>query len=141
MYMGVVTESFHVETRGETDIIDITNRVKKIIGESPVVSGTATIFVSGSTAGISTVEYEDGLVQDLEDLYERIAPRNGDYQHNIKWGDGNGFAHVRASITGQSFSLPFCDRRPVLGTWQQIIMIDFDNRPRTREIIVQIIGE
>jgi len=139
--MKVITESFLIETRGETDIIDITDRVKKIIAESSVVSGTATVFVSGSTAGITTVEYEDGLVQDIEDLYERIAPRNGDYQHNIKWGDGNGFAHVRASITGQSFSLPFCDRRPLLGTWQQIIMIDFDNRPRTREIIVQIIGQ
>jgi secondary thiamine-phosphate synthase enzyme len=139
--MGVVTERFKVETRGETDIVDITGRVESIIGKSPVMSGTATVFVMGSTAGISTVEYEDGLVQDLQTLYEQIAPRNGDYRHNLRWGDGNGFAHVRASITGQSFTLPFCDRRPLLGTWQQIILIDFDNRPRKREVVVQVVGE
>jgi secondary thiamine-phosphate synthase enzyme len=139
--MGVVTERFQVETRGETDIVDITNRVERIISDSPVVSGTATVFVSGSTAGISTVEYEDGLVHDLIKMYEQIAPREGEYRHNLRWGDGNGFAHIRASITGQSFTIPFCDRRPLLGTWQQIILIDFDNRPRKREIIVQIVGE
>jgi secondary thiamine-phosphate synthase enzyme len=139
--MGVVTERFQVETRGETDIVDITNRVERIISDSPVVSGTATVFVSGSTAGISTVEYENGLVHDLIKMYEQIAPREGEYRHNLRWGDGNGFAHIRASITGQSFTIPFCDRRPLLGTWQQIILIDFDNRPRKREIIVQIVGE
>ena len=139
--MGVVTERFQVETRGETDIVDITNRVERIISDSPVVSGTATVFVSGSTAGISTLEYEDGLVHDLIKMYEQIAPREGEYRHNLRWGDGNGFAHIRASITGQSFTIPFCDRRPLLGTWQQIILIDFDNRPRKREIIVQIVGE
>ena len=139
--MGVETGSFHVETRGETDIIDITTRVTEVIGGGSIASGTATVFVSGSTAGISTVEYEDGLVQDLRQMYERIAPRKGEYGHNVRWGDGNGFAHVRAAVTGQSFSFPFTAKKPLLGTWQQIILIDFDNRPRTREIIVQVVGE
>ena len=139
--MAVETRSFSIETKGETDILDITPMVKNIIDESPIVSGTATIFASGSTAGISTVEYEEGLVHDLKMLYERIAPRKGDYRHNLRWGDGNGFSHVRASITGQSFCLPFSDRRPFLGTWQQIILIDFDNRSRKRQVIVQIVGE
>jgi len=139
--MGVTLSSFQVKTKGETDIVDITDRVEKIIGEGDVQTGTATVFVKGSTAGISTIEYEPGLVSDLKSLYERLAPRQGEYLHNLRWGDGNGFSHVRASLTGQSFTFPVCDRHPLLGTWQQLILIDFDNRPRNREVVVQIVGE
>ena len=139
--MGVTLSSFQVETKGETDIVDITHHVNEIIGEGDITTGTATVFVKGSTAGISTIEYESGLVSDLKSLYERLAPRQGEYRHNLRWGDGNGFSHVRASLTGQSFSIPVCDKRPLLGTWQQLILIDFDNRPRSREVVVQIVGE
>lgn len=139
--MGATLASFQVETKGETDIVDITHHVNKIIGEGDIAMGTATVFVKGSTAGISTIEYEPGLVSDLKSLYERLAPRQGEYRHDLRWGDGNGFSHVRASLTGQSFSIPVCDKRPLLGTWQQLILIDFDNRPRNREVVVQIVGE
>jgi secondary thiamine-phosphate synthase enzyme len=139
--MGVTLSSFQVETKGETDIVDITDRVTKIIQRQEVQRGTATVFVKGSTAGISTIEYEPGLVSDLKSLYERLAPRQGEYLHNLRWGDGNGFSHVRASLTGQSFSFPVSDKRPLLGAYQQLILIDFDNRPRNREVVVQIVGE
>ena len=139
--MGVTQGAFRVETKGETDIVDITDRVRKCIKEGEVKTGTATVFVKGSTAGISTIEYEPGLVADLRSLYEKLAPRQGEYRHNLTWGDGNGFAHVRASLTGQSFSFPVRDAHPLLGTWQQLVLIDFDNRPRNREIVVQVVGE
>ncbi|MBN2324184.1 MAG: YjbQ family protein [Spirochaetes bacterium] len=139
--MGATLTSFGVETKGETDIVDITDSVTKIIQDQKVQSGTATVFVKGSTAGISTIEYEPGLVSDLKSLYERLAPRQGEYLHNLRWGDKNGFSHIRASLTGQSFSFPVSGKQPLLGTWQQIILIDFDNRPRNREVVVQIVGE
>ena len=104
-------------------------------------NGTATVFVGGSTAGITTIEFEAGLLQDLREAYERLAPRNGYYAHNERWGDGNGFAHVRASMTRQDMSIPFIRKKLILGTWQQVILVDFDNRPRKREITVQIVGE
>jgi secondary thiamine-phosphate synthase enzyme len=138
---GVDSYSFQVMTRGETDIVDITGEVRKAFSRSAMHTGTVTVFVSGSTAGITTVEYESGLVQDLKDAYERMAPRNGNYQHNLQWGDGNGYAHVRASLTGQHVTVPFMRRTLALGRWQQIILIDFDNRPRNREITVLVTGE
>jgi secondary thiamine-phosphate synthase enzyme len=139
--MAVETYSFQKNTEGETDIIDITGEIEKIIAKSSLHGGVATVFVSGSTAGITTVEYEPGLVKDLKQAYERIAPRNGDYSHNLRWGDGNGYAHVRASMTGQDMNIPFSHGKLMLGTWQQIILVDFDNRKRTREINIQLIGE
>ncbi len=139
--MGIETVSFHVKTRGETDIIDITREVQSALAKSGITSGIATVFISGSTAGITTIEYESGLIKDLKDAYERIAPRNERYEHNLKWGDGNGYAHIRASLTGQDVTVPFTDKKLNLGTWQQIILIDFDNRKRTREVTVRIIGE
>jgi secondary thiamine-phosphate synthase enzyme len=139
--MGIETVSFQVKTRGETDIIDITHEVQSALAKSGITSGIATVFISGSTAGITTIEYESGLIKDLKDAYERIAPRNERYEHNLKWGDGNGYAHIRASLTGQDVTVPFTDKKLNLGTWQQIILIDFDNRERTREITVRIIGE
>ncbi len=139
--MGVETYSFQRNTEGETDIIDITGEIEKIIAKSSLHAGVATVFVSGSTAGITTIEYESGLVQDLKQAYERVAPRNGNYAHNLRWGDGNGYAHVRASMTGQDMSVPFSRGKLILGTWQQIVLVDFDNRKRKREISVQLIGE
>jgi secondary thiamine-phosphate synthase enzyme len=139
--MGFYRDSFKVETRGETDIIDITDRIKKIVTKGILTSGVATISLSGSTAGISTVEYEDGLIEDLKKVYEVIAPRHAEYAHNRRWGDGNGYAHVRATITGQSTTVPFHEKSLLLGTWQQIILIDFDNRPRVREVTVHMVGE
>ncbi len=139
--MGVYTGSFHINTKGETDIINITDKVEESLIKSKITSGIVTIFIAGSTAGITTIEYEGGLIGDLKNAYETVAPRNGTYAHNLKWGDGNGYAHIRASLTGQSITVPFNDRRLILGTWQQIILIDFDNHPRMREVIVQVIGE
>ncbi len=137
----VVTKSIKLKSKGETDIIDITDKVSDSVASSKVKDGIVTIFVSGSTAGLTTIEYESGLVQDTKQAFEVIAPRKGDYHHNLRWQDGNGFSHVRAAMLGPSLSVPFSNKRLHLGTWQQIVFIDFDNRPRSREIIVQIIGE
>jgi secondary thiamine-phosphate synthase enzyme len=139
--MAVFVGSFQIETRGETDIIDITDHVEEVLAQSGFDDGTVTIFVGGSTAGITTIEFESGLLQDLRDAYERFAPRNGYYAHNERWGDGNGYAHVRASMTGQDITIPFSEKKLLLGTWQQVILIDFDNRPRNRVLTVQIIGK
>jgi len=137
----VETKNFHIHTKGETDILDITPYVSKEIQDSKIRSGIVTVFVSGSTAGITSIEYESGVVQDLKDAIDRMAPRNISYRHDARWGDGNGFAHVRAALLGASFTVPFKDKRMLLGTWQQIVLLDFDNRPRSREILVQVIGE
>ncbi|HUU50830.1 MAG TPA: secondary thiamine-phosphate synthase enzyme YjbQ [Nitrospinota bacterium] len=139
--MTVETKNFHIHTKGETDILDITPYVSKEIQDSKIRSGIGTVFVSGSTAGITSIEYESGVVQDLKDAIDRMAPRNISYRHDARWGDGNGFAHVRAALLGASFTVPFKDKRMLLGTWQQIVLLDFDNRPRSREILVQVIGE
>lgn len=137
----VVTETIKVKSKGETDIIDITPEVGEILKSSKLKEGIVNIFVPGATGGITTVEYEPGLIKDLKDAFERCAPRNAEYAHNARWGDGNGFSHVRASLLGPSLSAPFLKGELTLGTWQQIIFIDFDNRPRSREIIVQVVGE
>jgi len=139
--MSIYSDTFTLETGGETDIIDITDHIEGILDKSNLSNGTATVFVGGSTAGITTIEFEAGLLQDLRDAYERLAPRNAYYAHNERWGDGNGFAHVRASMTRQDMSIPFIRKKLILGTWQQVILVDFDNRPRRREITVQIVGE
>jgi secondary thiamine-phosphate synthase enzyme len=139
--MAVFSTSFTIETRGETDIIDITDYVEDALARSGLTDGTATLFVNGSTAGLTTLEFESGLLQDLREAFERAAPRNALYAHNERWGDGNGYAHIRASLTGQDMSIPFSKKKLILGTWQQVILVDFDNRPRRREITVQVIGE
>jgi secondary thiamine-phosphate synthase enzyme len=141
MNVTVETKSFRISTGGETDILDITPSLSKEIRDSGIKSGTATVFVPGSTAGITTIEYESGVVQDLKDAIEKIAPRDIPYKHDARWGDGNGFSHVRAALLGASFTVPFREKRMLLGTWQQIVLLDFDNRPRSREIVVQLIGE
>ena len=137
----VVTKHIKLKSSGETDIIDITKDVDGAVSKSKVKNGTVTLFVPGATGALTTVEYESGLVSDLKAAFEKWAPRRGEYAHNLKWADGNGFSHVRASLLGPSLVVPFSDRRLRLGTWQQIIFIDFDNRARSRQIVVQIMGE
>lgn len=139
--MEVITQGLRIETNGETDLIDITSKVANGVSEAGISFGTVTIFVPGSTAGVTTIEYEAGAIRDFKEAIERIAPRDIDYHHDARWGDGNGYSHVRAALLGPSLSVPFASSRLLLGTWQQIIVVDFDNRPRSREIILQIVGE
>jgi secondary thiamine-phosphate synthase enzyme len=138
--MNVITKSLKIKTRGDTDILDITSEVQKIIRDSNLKEGQATVFVPGSTAGITTIEYEPGLLKDLPRAFERIAPENMEYAHHLTWGDHNGHAHIRAALLGASKTFPFSKGDLILGTWQQIVLIDFDERPRNREVVVQIIG-
>lgn len=139
--MSASTHRFELSTRGETDIIDITATVMELVAESTVGTGIVTVFVPGSTASVTTIEYESGAVGDLRDAIERLAPRDIPYAHDSRWGDGNGFSHVRAALMGPSLSVPIMDGRPLLGTWQQIVLVDFDNRPRARTVVVQVLGE
>jgi secondary thiamine-phosphate synthase enzyme len=137
----VVTETISLQTKGNCDITDITAQIAQKVSTADVNSGTVTVFVNGSTAGVSTIEFEPGLLSDFKDMWQRIIPQDIHYQHNRAWGDGNGHSHVRASLLGASLVVPFNNKRLTLGTWQQIILVDFDNRPRSRQVILQIIGE
>jgi len=139
--MAVKTTSLKLETKGETDLIDITQTVGKAVKDSGVSSGNVTVFIPGSTAGVTTIEYERGAIGDFKKAFDRIAPKNIHYEHDARWGDGNGYSHIRAALLGPSLTVPFSASRLLLGTWQQIVVVDFDNRPRKREVIVQIIGE
>ena len=127
--------------RQQMCIIDITHQVEQQVTGTDINSGIVTLFVAGSTAGISTIEFESGLLSDFQGMWERNAPKNIPYDHNRRWGDGNGHSHVRASLLGASLVVPFNDKRLSLGTWQQIVLVDFDNRPRSRQIVLQIMGE
>lgn len=137
----IVTESLRLKTKGDPDLINITDEARRLLDASKLKNGTMTVFVVGSTAGITTLEYEPGLVKDLRDLYEKIIPRDKGYQHDATWGDANGFSHLRASLAGPSLVIPFKEGKLVLGTWQQVVLAEFDNRPRQREIVVQLVGE
>jgi len=139
--MAVYSSMFQIKTDGFSDIKDITPKVENAIGKSNISNGIAVVFVPGSTAGITTIEYEPGVVEDLKKAIERLTPQNIHYDHDARWGDGNGFSHVRASLLGPSLSVPIINSDLQLGAWQQIVLIDFDNRPRTREVCVQILGE
>ncbi len=139
--MKIITEFIPISTRGHTEIIDITREAEALLSKSGVSNGTVTFFVSGSTAGLTTVEYEPGLLQDLPEVFEKIAPEGKRYHHDATWGDGNGSAHVRASLLGPSLAVPFTAGKMLLGTWQQIILVDFDNRSRQRRVVMQIMGE
>jgi secondary thiamine-phosphate synthase enzyme len=139
--MRISTSKITEKTAGFCDIIDITAKIKEFIEQTKFRHGLVSVFVAGSTAGITTIEYEPGLVQDLKELVEKLIPSDRRYHHDDRWGDDNGFSHLRASLFGPSVSIPIENGRPLLGTWQQVILLDFDNRPRTREIIVQLIGE
>ena len=137
----VTTKRLRLQTRGRTDIINITSDVQKELTATGINSGIATIFVAGSTAGVTTVEYEPALVADLKNSWQKLVPDNIPYQHDQTWVDANAYSHVRASLLGGSLVVPFSNHILALGTWQQIIIIDFDNRPRSREIILQFLGE
>ena len=137
----IISKTVSIPTRGRGDIIDITQQIASQIQNTQISAGIVTIFVAGSTAGISTIENEDGLISDFKAMWERLVPQNIRYEHNERWRDGNGYAHVRASLLGPSLTIPLVNQRLSLGTWQQIILVDFDNRARQREIVVQIMGE
>lgn len=137
----IETKRAKIQTEGNCDIVDVTRYVTEAVGQSEALNGTVTVFVAHSTCGLSTVEYEPGLISDLKGLFERIAPKGILYGHDERWGDGNGHSHVRATLLGPSLTIPFCEKRLILGTWQQVILIDFDNRSRTRELVFQIQGE
>ncbi len=138
--MNIRTDYISISTNGFTDIINITEKVAEAVKKSAIQSGTVTIFISGSTAGVTTIEYEPGLLKDLPEAFEKLAPTNQRYHHDATWHDGNGFSHVRSALLGASLTVPFRESRLLVGTWQQIVVIDFDNRPRRREVIVQIMG-
>lgn len=137
----VVTKKIGLRTKGECDLIDITPQVRDGVLGSGINSGTVTIFLAGSTAGICTIEFESGLLSDFRSMWARTAPRNIPYDHDRRWGDGNGYSHVRASLLGASLVVPFTDKALHLGTWQQIVVVDFDNRPRSRDVVLQLMGE
>jgi secondary thiamine-phosphate synthase enzyme len=137
----VYSARFSVQTQGNDDMLDITGQVEQALLQSGCLNGIATVFVVGSTAAITTIEYEPGLQQDMARVMERIAPRDEFYAHEARWKDDNGHSHIRASILGPSLTVPFVNGQLVIGTWQQIVLVDFDTRPRTRTIHVQIIGE
>jgi len=137
----VVTQTLQLHTRGNTEIHDITTQVAEKVQSSGLSAGIVTIFVQGSTGALSTVEFEPGLVTDLHNFFDRVAPRDIPYEHDLRWHDGNGHSHVRATLLGPSLTVPFAQGSMTLGTWQQIIFIDFDVRARSRTLIVQIMGE
>ena len=137
----VKTSRLQVRTKGQGDAHDITEGVRSAVAESGLRAGIAAVSVVGSTAGITTIEFEPGAVADLNGLLDRLAPRHAEYQHHLRWGDDNGSSHVRAALLGPSIAVPFDDGVPLLGTWQQIVLLEFDTRSRERELIVQLVGE
>jgi secondary thiamine-phosphate synthase enzyme len=139
--MTVITMTIQVQSAGEGDLINLTDQTTKIVEQSKIVDGIATVFISGSTAAVTTIEYEPGLKHDFPEMLSRVAPRNIEYEHDNTWHDGNGHSHVRASLIGPSLTIPFKNHRLLLGTWQQIVLIEMDTRPRRRSIITQVMGE
>jgi len=138
--MKIITDVVSISTKGFNDIIDITPQVQDYLRASKLSEGQVTVSISGSTAGVTTIEYEPGLLKDIPEILNQIAPMDRTYQHDATWGDGNGYAHVRAALIGPSLTIPFKEKRVLLGTWQQIVVLDFDNRPRHRDVIVQFMG-
>jgi len=130
-----------LDTNGDGDIVDLTPDVAEDVRKSGIVDGIVCVHVPGSTGGITTIEYEPGLKKDLPEFFQKIIPRGVEYHHDATWGDGNGFSHLRAALVGPSLTVPIAAGKLVLGTWQQIVLLDFDNRPRKRKIVVQIVGE
>jgi secondary thiamine-phosphate synthase enzyme len=139
--MVVKTQTIQLNTRGNADVLDITDLVSRGLAESGIEAGIVTIFCPSSTSGLTTIEYEPGAIRDLQRLFDEILPPDREYAHNARWGDGNGYSHVRASLLKASLTVPFVDGKLVLGTWQQIIYVDFDNRSRRRNLVLQIMGE
>lgn len=139
--MKIITEQISLKTKGNCDILNITDKVTDILHTSGFKAGNATVFVVGSTASISTIEYEPGLKKDLPEILEKFIPSGRNYHHNSTWGDHNGHSHLRSTLFGCSQTIPFTKGELLLGTWQQLILIDFDERPRTRKVVIQLIGE
>ena len=139
--MAVITIQIKISSKSENDIIDITEQGANAISESGILNGTITVFVSGSTGAITTIEYEPGLVNDFPEMLSRIAPNDINYEHEQRWHDGNGRSHVKSSLVGPSLTVPFKDGQLLLGTWQQIVFLELDTRARTRNLVLQIIGE
>ena len=139
--MPVETHRINVKTHGDSQVLDLTPQLVEVLGGAGITDGIATLFVVGSTAGITTFEYEPGLIRDLKEFYEKAAPANRHYHHDDTWGDANGFSHVRAAFTGPSLTIPFEKGKVLLGTWQQVVLAEFDNRARDRQIVVHILGE
>ncbi len=137
VYSGKIS----LEAQGFSDVLDITADVGRVLADSGVSDGMVCVFCKGSTGAVTTIEYEPGVVNDLKRAIERIAPEDDHYDHNARWGDGNGFSHVRAALLKPSVTVPVSGGQMALGTWQQVVFIDFDNRPRSRELIVQVVGE
>jgi secondary thiamine-phosphate synthase enzyme len=134
-------ERIEFSTEGHGHVLDITEQVSGRVQASGLKNGTVTLFTPSATSGLTTIEYESGAVHDLQQLFDRIAPPDLDYRHNLRWGDGNGHAHVRHALLGPSLTIPFIEGRMTLGTWQQIVFVDFDNRPRSRSVVIQVMGE
>ncbi len=139
--MKIISDSLTVSTRGFNDIKDLTEEISQKLQASGLKDGLVTVFVQGSTAGLTTIEYEPGLVRDLSELLEKLVPSSRSYHHDERWGDANGFSHLRAALIGPSLVIPFSQSSLRLGVWQQIVLIDFDNQPRTRNLFLQFIGE
>jgi secondary thiamine-phosphate synthase enzyme len=139
--MPVETKSLRLQTKGNADMVDITVQVARAVSEAALTNGTVTVFCPSATSGLTTIEYESGCLSDLERLFDEIVDPARHYDHNARWGDGNGHSHVRAALLGPSLTIPFVDGRLTLGTWQQIVFVDFDNRHRQRELVLQVMGE
>lgn len=139
--MSVTTGSISMNTRGNAEVHDITDAIADVLSKSGLKAGIVTVFCPSSTSALTTIEYESGAVSDLKRLFEEIVPQNREYAHNARWHDGNGHSHIRAALLGPSLTIPFVNGELTLGTWQQVIYVDFDNKPRRRELVVQMIGE
>ncbi len=139
--MTVHTATLNLQTEGDAQVLDVTPEVSRVVRESGLAAGIVTVFCPGSTGALTTIEYESGAVRDFRRLFDEIADPDRPYAHNARWGDGNGHSHVRAALLGPSLTVPFAERSLLLGTWQQIVFVDFDNRGRQRRLIVQVMGE
>jgi secondary thiamine-phosphate synthase enzyme len=137
----VITQELHLRSQGHTDIQDITPQVAGVVRDSGLQGGVVTVFCPGSTGGLTTIEYESGALADLRQVLDEVVPPDRDYRHHLRWGDDNGSAHVRSALVGPSLTVPFVEGRLTLGTWQQIVFLDFDTRPRSRRLVVQVMGE
>ena len=139
--MPMQRKILELETTPGTDILDLSDHIATFLAEAGVSEGTLLVFTPGSTAAITTLEYESGCIEDLERVLEKIAPADGDYAHNRRWGDGNGYSHLRSALMGGSFTVPVTEGRTLTGTWQQVILCDFDNKSRRRQVVLQVSGE
>lgn len=139
--MEIINKRIRLNTKGVGDLVNITDKIAQLLQSSKLENGNVTVFNIGSTAAITTFEFEPGLIEDVQEMYEKIVPSNRHYHHDDTWGDANGFSHLRAALQGPSLTIPFEDTKLLLGTWQQVVLAEFDNRPRQRKIVIQIIGE